>query len=418
MASHGPVKDIERVDYSTKCCCRTTDEAYYQAPKQYFVRHPTLSRRKLTLTEPFNVPFDASTFEKVLIELEKASILSAAAAVTVDTEQSGGDNTQKPQWMKDLDKRQQRFLAACLGVTTWDGRDVCFYEEKLPKENDVVWVKVIQVNDTSAVVQLLEYGNHEGIIPYTEITRIRIRAIGKVIKVGRNEAAQVIRIDKEKGYIDLSKKQVTLKEAKECEARFLKGNEVRSIVCHVADECGIPAAQAMEMIAYPLYRRQPGKHAWDWLHELNRNRDVEGILGPLHLPEKAQKLLLATLEHTVRNDTATIHADIEMTCFQCDGVNALREVLLLGRRFKADQEPQIPISVTIVGPPRYRLRARTEEREEGMRRMRETIETMAIEIAKRGGILRVVHGPYALGEEEQLKDEPNDDQDDDDDETD
>nr|CCC89751.1 putative elongation initiation factor 2 alpha subunit [Trypanosoma congolense IL3000] len=407
MASYGIVENPDSVDYKTKCCCQTTDGVYFQVPKEFFRQHATLSRRKLLIAEPFTVPLDAKAFESLVVLLEKASIVSAVAA-TAGTDVAGGEEKPVQQWMKDLNKRQQKFVAACLGITTWDGGDVHFYEEKLPKENEVVWVKVIQVNDTSAVVQLLEYGNHEGIIPYTEITRIRIRAIGKVIKVGRNEAAQVIRIDKDKGYIDLSKKQVTLKEAKECEARFFKGNEVRSVVCHVADECGISAAQAMEMIAYPLYRREPGKHAWNWLYELNHTKDVEGILGPLNLPEKAKEVLMSTLEHTMRTEISTIHADIEMTCFQCDGVNALREVLLIGRNFKSGKEPNIPISVTIVGPPKYRLRAKTELKDEGIVRMNEAIELMKIEMAKRGGILKVVAGPYVLGDEEQTK-ERNDD---------
>ncbi|KAH9598985.1 S1 domain [Trypanosoma melophagium] len=414
--SYGVVEFPEKVDYKVKCCCQTTDGTYFQVPKDFFRLNANLLRRKLLVAAPFSVPLNTEYFKKLLVLME-ASIVSAAAA-TVNTDAPAGEEKQKPQWMKNLNKRQQKFVDACLGISTWEGRDVCFYEEKLPKENDVVWVKIIQVNDTSAVVQLLEYGNHEGIIPYTEITRLRIRAIGKVIKVGKSEAAQVIRIDKDKGYIDLSKKQVTPKEAKECEARFFKGNEVRSIVCHVADECGIPATQAMEMIAYPLYRREPGKHAWNWLHQLNHSHDVEGILGPLNLPEKVQQVLLTTLEHSMRTEITTIHADIEMTCFQCDGVNALREVLLIGRNFKQNEEPQIPISVTIVGPPKYRLRAKTELKEEGILRMKEAIETMKIEMAKRGGILKVVSDPYALGEEEHVKEERNDYQDDDDDDDD
>ncbi|KAG8340637.1 S1 RNA binding domain [Trypanosoma vivax] len=400
MTSYSVVDDPATVDYKTMCCCVTTDNAYYQVPKDYFRLNVNLSRRKLLVPEPFSVPLCSSALLNLLALLEKASIVSTVAA-TAHTEGSGSGGSQKPQWMKDLDKRQQKFVCACLGISTWDGRNVCFYDEKMPKENDVVWVRVVQVNDTSAVVHLLEYGNQEGIIPYTEITRIRIRAIGKVIKVGRSEAAQVIRIDKEKGYIDLSKKQVTHKEAKDCEARFFKGNEVRSAVCHVADECGIPAQQAMEMIAYPLYRREPNKHAWNWLQELNQTKDVERILGPLGLDENVQKVLMSTLEHVMRTEILSICADIEMTCFQCDGVDALRDALLLGRNFKLDEEPRIPIIVTIVGPPKYRLRAKTDLKEEGIARMREAIEKMKEVIEKRGGALKLVAGPYVLGEEEE-----------------
>lgn len=417
MSMHGIVESPESVDYRTKCCCLTTDGVYYQAPKEYFCLHPTIKRRRLHASEPFNVPLEAARFEKLLETLEKASVTSVALA-TADADSSGSHKSQRLPWMNSLTKRQEKFVDGCLGIKTWEGQDVCFYEEKLPKENDVVWVSVKQVNDTSATVELLEYGNHEGIIPYTEVTRIRIRAIGRVIKVGKNEAAQVIRIDKDKGYIDLSKKQVTPKEAKECEDRYSKGNDVRSIVCYVAKECGMSAEEAMKMIAYPLYRRQPGKHAYTWLQELHKTRNVEEILGPLNLPEKAKEVLLNTVDHKMKTGTFLIHADIEMTCFQCDGVNAIREVLLMGQHFKEDQQPQIPISVTIIGPPKYCLRAKTEQKDEGIQRMKEVIEAMNIEMSKRGGVMKVTSGPYVLGDEENVKERKNDDDYDDDDNSD
>jgi translation initiation factor 2 subunit 1 len=37
-----------------------------------------------------------------------------------------------------------------------------------------------------------------------------MRSVHKIIKVGRTEIVRVIRVDKEKGYIDLSKKRVLL----------------------------------------------------------------------------------------------------------------------------------------------------------------------------------------------------------------
>lgn len=414
MASHGVVESPDSVDYRTKCCCLTTDGVYYQVPKEYFCHHPTINRKKLHVAEPFNVPLDASKFEELLETLERASIISAAVA-TGTADHTGCNKPQRLPWMNSLNKRQEKFVDGCLGIRNWEGQGVCFYEEKLPKENDVVWVCVKQVNDSSATVELLEYGNHEGIIPFTEVTRIRIRAIGKVIKVGRNEAAQVIRIDKDKGYIDLSKKHVTPKEAKECEDRYSKGNDVRSIVCYVAKECGMSAEEAMRTIAYPLYRRQPGKHAYTWLQELHKTRNVEEILGPLNISEKAKKVLMNTVDHKMKTGTFLIHADIEMTCFQCDGVNAIREVLLMGYHFKEDQEPRIPISVTIIGPPKYSLRAKTEHKEEGMQRMNELIEAMNIEMTKRGGVMKVTSAPHILGDEENGKEGRNDDDDDDDD---
>ena len=46
----------------------------------------------------------------------------------------------------------------------------------------------------------------------SELSRRRIRSINKLIRVGRNEVVVVIRVDKEKGYIDLSKRRVSSEE--------------------------------------------------------------------------------------------------------------------------------------------------------------------------------------------------------------
>jgi translation initiation factor 2 subunit 1 len=61
-------------------------------------------------------------------------------------------------------------------------------------------------------VQLLEYGNIEGMIQLSEFSRRRIRSIQKLVRVGRNEVVAVMRVDKDKGYIDLSKRRASPEE--------------------------------------------------------------------------------------------------------------------------------------------------------------------------------------------------------------
>ncbi|EPY26930.1 translation initiation factor 2 subunit 1 [Strigomonas culicis] len=389
MTSYRIIDNPETVDYTTKCCARTTDGIYYQIPKDFFRLHPSLVRRKLLLLEPFDVPIDSETMNPLLLALEKVAILSIQA--TGD----GSTDEERLPWMRNLSKKQLKFVYGCLGITSWDGKDaIPFYEKTMPDVNEVVWVKIARVTDASAVVHLLEYGKKEGSIPYTEVTRKRVRSMGKLIKVGRNEAAQVQRIDREKGYIDLSKKQVTAQESRECEARFKKGNDVRSIMCHVADICEVPPMELMEKIAFPLYRRTADKHAWEWLVELNQSKDVQGILGPLNLPQNIIDTLMDTLTKSIRPKMLTLFAEVEITCFECDGVDAIRDVLIVGRTL-GNKDPKLAMTVAIVGPPKYSLRIRTEFESEGLNLLTEVIDKMKVEIARRRGQLKVVTSPQA-----------------------
>ncbi|KYQ49721.1 Eukaryotic translation initiation factor 2 subunit 1 [Trachymyrmex zeteki] len=83
-----------------------------------------------------------------------------------------------------------------------------FYKEKYPEVEDVVMVNVRSIAEMGAYVHLLEYNNIEGMILLSELSRRRIRSINKLIRVGKTEPVVVIRVDKEKGYIDLSKPKV------------------------------------------------------------------------------------------------------------------------------------------------------------------------------------------------------------------
>lgn len=64
----------------------------------------------------------------------------------------------------------------------------------------------------------------------SELSRRRIRSIQKLIRVGRNEVVVVLRVDKEKGYIDLSKRRVSPEDIVKCDERYNKSKVVHSIM--------------------------------------------------------------------------------------------------------------------------------------------------------------------------------------------
>ena len=108
-----------------------------------------------------------------------------------------------------------------------ESKEFRFYSNEFPETDDLVMGQVSEVEETHAVVELLEYGRREAMISAMEFTRTRRGNIQKKImqleEMTKVDAYLVINVDREKGYIDLSKKKVGNLDVSEVEEKYEKG---------------------------------------------------------------------------------------------------------------------------------------------------------------------------------------------------
>ena len=64
----------------------------------------------------------------------------------------------------------------------------------------------------------------------------------------------VLRVDKEKGYIDLSKRRVAAEDLAACEDRWNKSKMVHSIMRHLAEITGQELEVLYKAVGWPLYK--------------------------------------------------------------------------------------------------------------------------------------------------------------------
>jgi len=123
-------------------------------------------------------------------------------------------------------------------------------------------VETRKIEETGIYVTLLEYDNIEGMILLSEVsTKSRIRSIHKLVKVGRLETCVVLRVDKEKGYIDLSKKRIAPEETHALEVKFNRAKKVNSILTNLSQITNCELEGLYKNIAWPLYKKY--KHCFD-----------------------------------------------------------------------------------------------------------------------------------------------------------
>mmetsp|Transcript_42379 Transcript_42379/g.70749 ORF Transcript_42379/g.70749 Transcript_42379/m.70749 type:complete len:278 (-) Transcript_42379:694-1527(-) len=156
--------------------------------------------------------------------------------------------------------------------------EIRMYEQRYPEVDDVVMVTVKSIAEMGAYVALLEYNGIEGMILLSELSRRRIRSISKLIKVGRQEPVMVLRVDKEKGYIDLSKRRVSPEDIARCEEKYNKSKMVHSIMRHVAETTPAKLADLYLEFGWPCYKTHG--HAFEGFKTLVS--DPEAFFPKLH----------------------------------------------------------------------------------------------------------------------------------------
>lgn len=109
------------------------------------------------------------------------------------------------------------------------------------------------MHENGAYVVLLEYENMEALIQSTEVSNKRVKLINKFLKVGKIETMIVIRVDKDKRYIDLSKKKVQPAEATLAEKYFKKAKMVHNILKQVATKLNCTLQELYEKFGWDLY---------------------------------------------------------------------------------------------------------------------------------------------------------------------
>jgi len=266
-----------------------------------------------------------------------------------------------------------------------------FYEEKYPEIESFVMVNVKQIAEMGAYVKLLEYDNIDGMILLSELSRRRIRSIQKLIRIGRNEVVVVLRVDKEKGYIDLSKRRVSAEDIVRCEERYNKSKSVHSIMRHVAEKTKTPIESLYQDIGWPLNKKYG--HANDAFKISITNPDV---WNDVTFPNDVVKdELQSYIGKKLTPHPTKVRADVEVTCFKYDGIDAVKEAL---RKAEVKNTPETYVKVKLVSPPHYVLTSQCLDKNVGIRLLEEAITDIDATIKSSGGGCVVRMAPKAVTE--------------------
>ncbi len=220
-----------------------------------------------------------------------------------------------------------------------------------PQEGELVLCTVTKVQHTSVFARLDEFENKSGMIHISEISPGRIRNIRDYVKEGKVIVCTVLRINLERGYIDLSLRRVSDMQRRNKVNQIKQEQKAEKILEFVAKQVKKP----METV-YKEIKQTLEKHEYALLYPCFEDFVIEAVtFKELEIPSIYLKILEEVVKQRIKPPEVSISGKLKLQCYEPNGVEIIKKALKKG--LKAGDN----IDLKYLGAGKYGLVIKAEE---------------------------------------------------------
>ncbi|MCL2863313.1 MAG: translation initiation factor IF-2 subunit alpha [Methanimicrococcus sp.] len=218
-----------------------------------------------------------------------------------------------------------------------------------PETGDYVVCHVTNVTDFGAYVELEEYKNKEGFIHISEIKAGWVKYVRDYIREGQKNVCKVLNIDKTRGHIDLSLKDVN-EHQKRTKIQLWKNEQKAEKWIQIAAETAGLTGEDAETLYHKFVSEFGSAYAAFEEAAIAGESAFESI--PTE-PKMAEAIVNVAREN-IKDAFVEIAGYIDLTTNAPDGIEKIREALKAAAT--AVDDTDVRVEVTYVGSPRYRIK--------------------------------------------------------------
>lgn len=249
-----------------------------------------------------------------------------------------------------------------------------FKKQGFPEESDLVLCTVTSVQYHSVFVDLDEYGK-SGMIHISEVSPGRIRNIRDFVKEGKKIVCKALRINEEKGYIDLSLRRVNESEKRRKIDDMKKEQNAEKIIEIAAKKTGIKTEQLYNEISEKIAKNYPSLHEF-----FEAAVQDEKILDSLDIDKNHLKFLDETIRQRIKASEVEIVGNLKITTYAQNGIEIIKESLK-----KAEDAAEGKIGINYLGSGMYRFMVKAPDYKEAEKLMKNAAESAMQFVAKHEG---------------------------------
>jgi translation initiation factor 2 subunit 1 len=247
-----------------------------------------------------------------------------------------------------------------------------------PEVGDLVIVTVNRITDYGAYATLDEYGK-EGLLHVSEVASSWVRNIRDFVREGQKTVLKVLRVDVEKGHVDLSLRRVTKRERIDKVMSWKRARKAEALMRGAGEKVGLSMDEVYEK-AGALMEKEFG----DVYEGLERAaREGSKVLVTIGVPDEMAVALEAVAREKIRLPLVKTKGTLELQCLKPDGVYCIRDALLSAQKVEEAREGRV--RVYVVTPPKYRLEVAAEDYKKAEKILQKASEEVIKAITKAGG---------------------------------
>jgi len=207
---------------------------------------------------------------------------------------------------------------------------------------------VTRVSDYGAYVKLDEYNDKEALVHISEMATTWVKNIRNHAREGQKLVLKVLRVNTQKGQIDLSLRRVTGRDKTDKLLDWKKSKRGDSILGLAAEKIGSDSKKVDE-IKTKIFEKYPNTFT---ALEVSVEKG-EKTFKDLDIEADWASTLTEIAKQKIKIDTATVKGTIEISSTNPAGVDDVKKALINAK--KVEEPSGTQISVYTIGAPKYRV---------------------------------------------------------------
>ncbi len=247
-----------------------------------------------------------------------------------------------------------------------------------PEPGDLVIASVQKITDYGAYVTLDEYGK-EGLLHVSEVSSGWVRNIRNFVREGQKTVLKVLRVDAEKGHVDLSLRRVSRNERREKILAWKMEKKAESLLRSASEKLNIPVEELLTKTGATI------EESFGGIYEGLEKAAREGPepLIEAGLPKDIATALAEVAKDKIRPPMVKIKGILELRCMKPNGVIHIREALLSAQEIEKAKDTKVRLYA--VAAPKYAVEVLAEDYKEAEKILQKAAETAIKTITSAGG---------------------------------